>query len=167
MVSAWGIARVFLDRCGIDSQHLQKEKIMKESTTELMGEYVAIRDALINGELGADQVERLCFVPIRDAVLRFGFDNPDFRPTLIENIKKLDPNTELERACLATLCAGISLLDDLREQCAEFVSQALDADSGYSLARLLHVAIGADIPASVWADSLENVSIDQCLAGAI
>lgn len=139
---------------------------MKENMTELFNEFSEIRDSLINGALKADQVGRLCSVPIRDAVLRFAFDNPELRESLAGTIKELKGESDQERACLATLCAGISLLDDLRDQCAEFVAQALDADSGYSLARLLNLAISHGVPATVWADSLSEVSITECLEGA-
>lgn len=139
---------------------------MKENMTELFNEFSEIRDSLINGALKADQVGRLCFVPIRDAVLRFAFDNPELRESLAGTIKELKGESDQERACLATLTAGIYLLDDKRAECAEFVEIALNSDSVYSLARLLNLAIGAGIPATVWADSLSAVSITECLEGA-
>jgi hypothetical protein len=107
-------------------------------------------------------------IPIRDAVMRTAYDQPENRPALISAISGLLDvvDTAYDLATINTLIAGIYWLDGNKGETEQHLGMALEHDSTYSLARLLNVAITHGVPAGVWADSLKAVSLSECLAGA-
>ena len=112
-------------------------------------------------------IDALIQIPIRDGVLRFLYDNPESRTRAAVNLGKLlSKCVEHEKAALATIKAGCHWLDEDVEKTKEALNTALTADSTYSLARLLDVALVHGVPPKVWADSLAAVSPEQCFSGA-
>jgi len=105
-------------------------------------------------------------IPIRDAVLRYAYDNAGQRELIAENILKF--LGEVGHPAFYTISAGVLWLngEQNRQRVRDLLDKALEEDSTYSLARLLDVALTHGIPPRVWADSLANVTREQCLAGA-
>jgi hypothetical protein len=103
----------------------------------------------------------------RDGLLRKLHDNPEARSSFQAHL-----TTEIERAQeayvapFATVIAGIAWLDGDGEFAAVMVDRALNADSAYSLAQLLDIALRHDVPSFIWSQSLEAVSYESCIAGA-
>ena len=112
-----------------------------------------------------DVVSALTTIPVRDYTMRFAYDNPELRPTIAESLFKL--STQKDDEVLHTVMAGIFLLDDNRDLAKVEVERALDLNNQYSLARLLDVALTNNIPSRVWAQSLSDVTPEQCLTGAV
>ena len=106
-------------------------------------------------------------IRMRDAFLRILFDDsmlrPKVRATLITCVARA---SEKDIPALATVLAGCAWLDGNGALASVALNRALDVDPSYSLARLLNRAITAGVPPSVWSDSLEAVSYEECLAGA-
>lgn len=106
-------------------------------------------------------------IPIRDGFLRYLFDNPELRANAQKNLNLLLADcVNHERATVATVLAGCAWLDEKYDETRTALDLALEADSTYSLARLLDVALKHGIPAQVWADSLNAVTPEQCISGA-
>ena len=123
---------------------------------------------LISGKESPTTAGDLTRVPIRDAVLRFAYDNPELRPVLSANLQKLVTSANPEtHACIHTLCAGIIWMDGDKENTKAELKLALEADSQYSLARLLDLNMVHDMPNSIWNSSIGAVSPTQCLTGAV
>ena len=110
-------------------------------------------------------IDALTMIPVRDYTMRFAYDNPELRPTIAESLFKL--STQKDDEVLHTVMAGIFLLDDNRDLAKVEVERALDLNNQYSLARLLDVALTNNIPSRVWAQSLSDVTPEQCLTGAV
>lgn len=107
-------------------------------------------------------------IPFRDFTLRFAFDNSELRPNMLERLGDLleIASTDWDKATLHAIRAGIAWLDADRDSTLKSIDLALSFDATYSLARLLDVALRHEVPATVWADSLRDVTPEQCLAGA-
>ena len=106
-------------------------------------------------------------IQMRDGFLRRMLDQPQLRlairTTLMHAVSQAQQGSV---APLATALAGCAWLDGNGALATVALERALAADSGYSLARLLERAISHNVPPSVWTESLEAVSYDECLAGA-
>ena len=126
--------------------------------------------ALVADCLTKDQnelIQALAQIPIRDGFLRYLFDNPSSRVNACRNLATLLKNcVPHEQVVIGTVLAGCYWLDADFENTRQALDLALAADSTYSLARLLDVALTHSVPAAVWADSLAAVSPEQCLHGA-
>ena len=126
--------------------------------------------ALVSDSMTLDKnklIQTLAEIPIRDGFLRYLFDNPNSRINAIKNLSLLLKDcVPHEQAVIGTVLAGCYWLDADFENTRQALDLALAADSTYSLARLLDVALTHSVPAKVWADSLAAVSPEQCLHGA-
>lgn len=112
-------------------------------------------------------INALVQIPIRDGVLRYLYDTPEARTNATKNLTMILENCIAhERAAVATVLAGCTWLDSDLTKTSAALQQALKADSTYSLARLLDVALTHGVPPAVWADSLAAVTPEQCLTGA-
>ena len=112
-------------------------------------------------------INQIIQIPIRDGLLRYLYDQPRDRKVATQNLELLLENcVNHERAAVATVLAGSYWLDADMKNTRTALDTALEADSTYSLARLLDVALSHGVPAKVWADSLAAVSPEQCLTGA-
>lgn len=106
-------------------------------------------------------------IPIRDGLLRNLYDNPELRAQAALNLANLlEQDCGAAKSTVATVLAGCCWLDEDFASTRKALDIALSADSTYSLARLLDVALVHGVPPSVWADSLAAVSPEQCLTGA-
>jgi len=106
-------------------------------------------------------------VRMRDALLRTLFDQDLLRPFIRSALMTtISQANESDVPSLATVLAGCAWLDGNGALASVALDRALDVDPSYSLARLLDRAITHGVPPSVWADSLEAVSYEECLAGA-
>jgi hypothetical protein len=115
----------------------------------------------------SEVIDAIVQIPIRDGVLRYLFDNPEHRANAQQNLNFLLKDCVAhELATVATVLAGCAWLDENYDQTRSALDMALAADSTYSLARLLDVALKHGVPAQVWADSLKAVSPEQCISGA-
>ncbi len=106
-------------------------------------------------------------IRVRDGLLRQIFDNPEVRSCVRANlfeIVSLVPSQYI--AASATVLAGCAWLDGNGALARIAIDTALEADSTYSLARLLDTALSHGIPPRVWSESLAAVSYEDCLAGA-
>ena len=106
-------------------------------------------------------------IRVRDGLLRQIYDNPAVRPCVRANlfeIVSLVPPQYV--AASATVLAGCAWLDGNGALARIATDSALEADSTYSLARLLDTALSHGIPPRVWSESLAAVSYEDCLAGA-
>lgn len=104
---------------------------------------------------------------LRDALLRHLLDHDDQRVPVRSGLFGLAPYAPHDaQAPVATTLAGCAWLDGNGALAQIAIERALDADPGYSLARLLDRALRHGVPPSVWADSLSAVTVDECLAGA-
>jgi len=109
----------------------------------------------------------LCDIRTRDGLLRILHDEVELRTQVCDHLAR-----ELARAGkqwvapLATVFGGILWLAGFADQTRTAVDQALEADSSYSLAQLLDIALRHNVPASIWSASLEAVSFQACLQGA-
>lgn len=125
---------------------------------------------LTTDPLSADSnelIQALIQIPIRDGCLRYLFDHQEAREMVALNLEQLLTEcVNHERAAVATVLAGCYWLDANMQATRTALDSALEADSTYSLARLLDVALKHGVPATVWADSLAAVSPEQCLTGA-
>lgn len=141
---------------------------MSNEINELREMLATVTTALTKGDVTDATIEALTLIPIRDAVLRFAFDNADQREALAENLQKLSEMADGNgKPVVHAVRAGVLWLDGKQDETVKEVSQALSADSTYSLARLLDVALRHGVPSHVWADSLSAVSTDECLTGAV
>ena len=112
-------------------------------------------------------IDALIQIPIRDALLRYLYDHQDVRSQCVKNLDLLLENCdENEVSAIATIKAGCHWLNEDFDQTQQALKIALTANSSYSLARLLDVALVHGVPPRVWADSLAAVSPEQCLTGA-
>jgi hypothetical protein len=129
--------------------------------------YELVVAELLSGKMTRKGTNDLVQIRIRDAVLRFAFDNPELRETMANTLGKLIDDTSIGnvRVTATTLKAGILWLDGKQDETIALVNSALQIKSDYSLAQLLDVALRHNVPSSVWAQSLENVSLDACLMG--
>ena len=106
-------------------------------------------------------------IRMRDGLLRLLFDDTLLRaPARAKLINAVSRAADVHVPALATVLAGCAWLDGNGALASVALERALDADPAYSLARLLDRAIAHNVPPSVWSDSLEAVSYDECLAGA-
>ena len=104
---------------------------------------------------------------MRDGLLRQMLDKPDLRMAIRTTLMNtLSQANEEHVAPLATALAGCAWLDGNGALACVALERALDADPSYSLARLLDRAISHSVPPSVWTESLEAVSYEECLTGA-
>lgn len=106
-------------------------------------------------------------IQMRDGFLRKMLDRCELRlpirTSLMSAVSLAHPDNI---APLATALAGCAWLDGNGAVATVALERALVADPSYSLARLLDRAISHNVPPSVWSESLEAVSYDECLAGA-
>jgi hypothetical protein len=103
----------------------------------------------------------------RDGLLRKLHDEPKSRvATQGHLVRELEQAQEVSVACLATVIAGIAWLDGDGALAAGMVARGLAADSSYSLAQLLDIALRHNVPSYIWSQSLEAVSYEACIAGA-
>jgi hypothetical protein len=106
-------------------------------------------------------------IQMRDGLLRQMLDNPSLRlPIRTTLMSAISQAHEDYVAPLATALAGCAWLDGNGALATVALNRALEADASYSLARLLERAISHNVPPSVWTESLEAVSYEECLAGA-
>jgi len=106
-------------------------------------------------------------VQMRDGFLRQMLDQPKLRlPIRTTLMIAVSQANEQYVAPLATVLAGCAWLDGNGALATVALERALSADPSYSLARLLDRAITHSVPPSVWTESLEAVSYEECLAGA-
>jgi hypothetical protein len=106
-------------------------------------------------------------IRMRDGFLRQMLDHPSMRLTIRSVlIAQTSRAQEADVAALATALAGCAWLDSDGELASLALERALASDPSYSLARLLDRALIHAVPSSVWSESLEAVSYDECLAGA-
>ena len=106
-------------------------------------------------------------IQMRDGFLRQMLDNPNLRlPIRTTLMSAISQAHEVHVAPLATALAGCAWLDGNGALATVALNRALEADASYSLARLLERAISHSVPPSVWTESLEAVSYEECLAGA-
>jgi len=106
-------------------------------------------------------------IRMRDGLLRKCFDDAESRPLVLRSLRSaIQQVAGVHVAALATVLAGVAWLDGNGAVTQIALDRALEEDPGYSLAHLLQLALSHNVPASVWADSLEAVSYDQCLLGA-
>ena len=109
----------------------------------------------------------LCDIRTRDGLLRILHDEVELRPQVCDHLAR-----EMARAGkqwvapLATVFGGIVWLAGFPDQTRTAIDLALEADSSYSLAQLLDIALRHNVPASIWSASLEAVSFQACLQGA-
>jgi Domain of unknown function (DUF4192) len=103
----------------------------------------------------------------RDGVLRRVLDNEADRVVITHNLSEIFSVAPPEcRPAIATVFAGAMWLEGDQAATRHALDIALEADSEYSLARLLDTALIHGVPHRVWVDSLAAVSYDKCLAGA-
>lgn len=113
----------------------------------------------------------LADIRIRDAVLRKLYDLhvaedketlTRYRLTLEDWASKTSGKARL---AILALWAGSHWLEDNQAP----VQAVLETEdfSDYSLWQLLDIATRCNVPSFVWANSLENTPIDDCLAGAV
>ena len=106
-------------------------------------------------------------IRMRDGLLRSLFDQREVRPharsLLMIAVSKASVK---DVPALATVLAGCAWLDGNGAMATVAIARALEVDPSYSLGRLLDRAISHGVPPSVWSDSLEAVSYDECLTGA-
>lgn len=106
-------------------------------------------------------------IQMRDGLLRQMLDQPNLRlPIRTTLLTAISRAHERHVAPLATALAGCAWLDGNGALATVALERALEADPSYSLARLLDRAISHSVPPSVWTESLEAVSYEECLAGA-
>ncbi|MCX6405139.1 MAG: DUF4192 domain-containing protein [Actinobacteria bacterium] len=106
-------------------------------------------------------------IQMRDGFLRQMLDNTNLRlPIRTSLMSAISQAHEEHVAALATALAGCAWLDGNGALATVALDRALEADASYSLARLLERAISHNVPPSVWTESLEAVSYEECLAGA-
>lgn len=106
-------------------------------------------------------------IQMRDGLLRQMLDKPDLRMAIRTTLMNAVSQANEEHvAPLATALAGCAWLDGNGALASVALERALDADPSYSLARLLDRAISHSVPPSVWTESLEAVSYEECLTGA-
>lgn len=141
---------------------------MSNELNELREQYATVTTVLSKGEISDFAINSLALIPIRDAVLRFAYDNPELRQVLVNALNSVDTSglePELS-ATIHTITAGTIWFDGDKEATRASLDKALEADSTYSLARLLDVALTHGVPSEVWSASIEAVSTDECLIGA-
>ena len=103
----------------------------------------------------------------RDGLLRKLHDEPEARSTILSHLcKELQRAEDSYLAPFATVIAGIAWLDGDATLANEMVDRALAADSAYSLAQLLDIALRHNVPPHIWSQSLAAVSYESCIAGA-
>ncbi len=106
-------------------------------------------------------------IRMRDGLLRRCFDDSASRAATLENLRfALRRVASSHIAGISTVLAGIAWLDGNTLLTQIALDRALEEDPSYSLAHLLQLALTHNVPPSVWSDSLEAVSYDQCLLGA-
>lgn len=106
-------------------------------------------------------------IQMRDGFLRQMLDHPKLRLPIRTTLISAISQAHVEHvAPLATALAGCAWLDGNGALATVALDRALEADPSYSLARLLERAISHNVPPSVWTESLEAVSYEECLAGA-
>lgn len=106
-------------------------------------------------------------IHIRDCVLKRFLDNPILREAAGQYLLGLIPLVSDSNAVvLLTALAGATWLDGYADFAHIAIHRALDLDPSYSLALLLNRALSFGVPSSVWSDSLEAVSQEECLLGA-
>ena len=106
-------------------------------------------------------------IQMRDGFLRQMLDRPALRlPIRTTLMVAVSQAQQQYVAPLATALAGCAWLDGNGAMASVALERALSADPSYSLARLLERAISHSVPPSVWTESLEAVSYEECLAGA-
>lgn len=113
-------------------------------------------------------IDMLSLTPVRDYSLRYVYDHPEMRENAIKTLGELLPATDdaFQRATLHTIRAGVYWLDENIDETRFEIQKALLSDNTYSLARLFNMALSHGVPASVWTDSLQEVTLDKCLMGA-
>lgn len=160
---------MFVGSQGVISHHRQMSKTELEKLRDLVcAALVADPKIKVKPELESSQIlDAIIQIPIRDGILRYLFDHPEHRAIAGHNLNLLLDNcVNHERATVATVLAGCLWLDEKHDETRAALDYALEADSTYSLARLLDVALKHGIPAQVWADSLNAVTPEQCISGA-
>jgi hypothetical protein len=106
-------------------------------------------------------------IQMRDGLLRQMLDQPSLRLAIRTTLMSaISQSHEDHVAPLATALAGCAWLDGNGALTTVALDRALEVDSSYSLARLLERALSQNVPPSVWTESLEAVSYEECLAGA-
>lgn len=126
-------------------------------------------DLLVSGG-GADPEVALALadVRVRDAVIRLvthDLSQPARRSaeTCLIDTMRLCPR-EL-RAPVVSVAAGLAWQRGDGATASRCVAIALDADPGYSLARLLQRAIRDAVPPQVWVNAVAQTSVQDCLTG--
>lgn len=103
----------------------------------------------------------------RDGVLRRVLEMEDQREAIASNLVRAFRVAPAQyRAAIATVYAGTVWLSGNRPLTRHAVDVALDAESDYSLARLLDTALVHGVPHRVWVESLSAVAYEKCLVGA-
>ena len=106
-------------------------------------------------------------IQMRDGLLRQMLDQTNLRLAIRTTLMTaVSQAAEEHVAPLATALAGCAWLDGNGALATVALERALSTDPSYSLARLLERAIAHNVPPSVWTESLEAVSYEECLAGA-
>lgn len=115
----------------------------------------------------AELVTVLGDIRARDGLLRKLHDAPEKRIAMQGHlVRELERAQEVSVAWLATVIAGIAWLDGDGALATGMVARGLAADATYSLAQLLDIALRHNVPSYIWAQSLEAVSYESCIAGA-
>ena len=106
-------------------------------------------------------------IHIRDCLLKRFLSDSVLREAAAHHLLVTIPRaSESSVVVLATALAGIVWLDGHEALAKSALDRALECDPSYSLAVLLNRAISFGVPSSVWSDSLEAVTEEECLQGA-
>ncbi len=106
-------------------------------------------------------------IHIRDCLLKRFLSDSVLREAAARHLLVTIPQaSESSVVVMATALAGIVWLDGHEVLAKSALDRALDCDPSYSLAVLLNRAISFGVPSTVWSDSLEAVTEEECLQGA-
>jgi len=159
--------------CEEIEQEFEKERLKHESKVPVRSDYVNRLMRVWSDEAKWDwQAHALLVLVVSDIQMRDGFlrqmlDQPSLRLAIRTTLMSAVSQSHSDHvAPLATALAGCAWLDGNGALATVALDRALEVDSSYSLARLLERAIGHNVPPSVWTESLEAVSYEECLAGA-
>lgn len=109
-------------------------------------------------------------VRMRDGVLKWTQENPELRENTIASLtltladKSLAPEIVV---VLTTVRAGLLWISGDDESLKEGIDKVLSIDPAYSLALLMDIAIRHNVSSKVWESSLNDVSLNACLKGAV
>ena len=153
----------------VDPKSIENAKAIGDFRIKYVGkliERLLISDPM-NWKDTARLVAGLHDIHIRDCLLKRFLTDSVLREAAAAHLLVTIPlASESSVVVLATALAGIVWLDGHEVLAKSALDRALECDPSYSLAVLLNRAITFGVPSSLWSDSLEAVTEEECLQGA-